>query len=129
MIEIKTLDDINEVRKNKTLASELLNYLEDYLRQLNHTLEPETEVDKFSLEIHGYFVILEKGDEIGKLKEVGLTEGLLGSWPECVEKLSLGDKEYYKIDILYNNEYMMIFYVPSKGLSEKVKRFLEKELA
>ena len=128
MIEIKTLDDINEVRKNKTLASELLDYLEGYLKQLNKTLEPETEVDKFSLEEHGHFVILEEDDEIEKLKEVGLTEGLLGSFLEQVEKLNLG-KEYYKINILYNNEYMMIFYVPSKGLDEKVKRFLEKELA
>ena len=129
MIEIKTLNDINDAKRKKTLETELLDYLEDYLHQLNKALEPETDVDKFSLEEHGHFVILEEDDEIDVLKEVGLTEGLLVSWPECVEKLSLGDKEYYKVDILYNNEYMMIFYVPSKGLDEKVKRFLEKELA
>ena len=128
MIEIKTLDDIKEVRRKKTIENDLLDYLEDYLQQLNNVLEPETDVYKFSLERHGYFVVLEESDDIEVLKDVGLTEGLLGSFLEQVEKLNLG-KEYYKIDILYNNEYMMIFYVPVRGLDKKVKRFLEKESA
>ena len=128
MIEIKTLDDIKEVRRKDIIESDLLDYLEKYLHQLNKALEPEIAVDKFSLQEHGYFVILEENDEIDILKQVGLTEGLLNSWPEYVERLNLNN-EYYQVAVLYTNEYMMFFYVPSENIDKEVKEFLEKELA
>ena len=128
MIEIKTLDDIKEVRRKDIIESDLLDYLEKYLHQLNKALEPEIAVDKFSLQEHGYFVILEENDDIDILKKVGLTEGLLNSWPEYVERLNLNN-EYYQVAVLYTNEYMMFFYVPSENIDKEVKEFLEKELA
>jgi hypothetical protein len=58
-------------------------------------------------------------------------EGLLGVVPEWIEKITLENrKEIYKIPILYNNDYMMFFYLPKEIVvkDKELKKWIDKNI-
>lgn len=113
MKEIKTLADLGRVKKDDNLSGEYLGYIEEYFHLLVESLSDGIPPEDFSLEKHGYIVILEAGDDLRDLEEIGLNpaaRGLLGSHPEFIERYECGGFAYYRIGILYDNEYMMILF-------------------
>ncbi|WDH82642.1 MULTISPECIES: hypothetical protein [Paenibacillus] len=67
---------------------------------------------------YGYIVILEAGDNLYDLECVGLNRedcGLLGSMPEYVETLQLGDMTVYSIVVMYTNDFIMTFFMNPMG--------------
>lgn len=114
MKTIKSIQDIYELRNANLFSESYLDYLQRFLEQLFEALSDGESIEHFSLEEHGYFVILEEEDNLRDLRDVGLNpqdQGLLGSFPEYIEKEILADGlEIYKIAVLYDNDYMMFFF-------------------
>lgn len=114
------------------LPRPLLDHFHSYILQLHQSLEPDTALADFSLESHGYIVLLEAGDDVRNLQEVGLNpedQGLLGTYPEWVELKELSDgNKIYQIAVLYNNEYMMLFYSYPNTLDKEVEQWLKKQM-
>lgn len=79
-------------------------------------------------EASGYWVILEPGDNCRDLGLVGLNPedgGLLGCWPEFVDRLELGPGlSVYRVLVLYNNEYAMTFYLEADKWDREVEGWL-----
>ncbi len=105
--------DLEDIKKESSLNSLYFQQIEIFYKLLVESLRAEVPAEDFSLKDSGYIVILEAGDDVRDLSSVGLNpedEGLLGSIPEYVEKYSAGQVDYYKIVILYDNEYIMTFF-------------------
>jgi len=113
MIEIKTKRDIQRAREEKRLRPAVEEYLREYFGMLYENLsEPEETVDEFSLEEHGYLVLLEPGDDPRKVEKTGLRRenGLIGSEVDLAERIALKDgTAIYLLGVVFNNEYMMIY--------------------
>jgi hypothetical protein len=87
---------------------------------------------QFMLDVYGYMVVLEKGDNLRDLSAVGLRReegGLLGSLPEFVEKVERDGECWYKVVVVYTNEFAMAFYVPVQALDddEAIASWLEEQ--
>ena len=78
------------------------------MRELHEALEPETDFDRFSLEMHGPIYVLEAGvDTLTSLRKRGLLpdEGVMESFqPDWVEKVDLGDRLELIITINNNKQ-------------------------
>lgn len=134
MIKIKTKADIGRLKDKKQYSKDFILYLEAYYKELWESLGDEEAIEEFSLEDHGYIVILEETDNIQDLSEVGLSkkdEGLLGVIPEWIELKEFEDgSSYYEILILYNNEYAMIFYLTEVIVkkNQKLEDWIQKNI-
>lgn len=129
MKAIRTAADLRSV--SNSLPKPYIQRLVADFSMLQRALADGESLDEFSLQDHGYLVILENGDDVRDLSEVGLNpedEGLLGSMPEYVETLSLGDNlQVYKIAVLYDNDYMMFFYSQVGIHDEEVEEWLREQ--
>lgn len=132
MKKVMNIRDLKNLERNSALPSPLLQYLEGYFHQLYQALSDGESFDEFSLEQHGYFVVLDSDDNVRDLHEVGLNlgdNGLLGCWPEYVEKLKLYDKsEWTKLAVLYDNDYMMFFFLQPTDFDEEVQTWLSDKI-
>ncbi|MGI6558066.1 MAG: hypothetical protein ACOX20_03615 [Limnochordia bacterium] len=131
MRTIKTENDIHALKKAAVLTPSLLDFLEVELQKLIEAfgdLEIERPLDLME---YGYIVLLEPGDNVRDLREVGLDwvdQGLLGSLPEFVERERLSDgTEIYRIGVLYDNDYMMIFLSLAGSHDAEVEAWLAEE--
>lgn len=68
---IRTKQDINFLRSAEVLPAPLLDHVEDYFGQLRIEMEDEAE-SHFRLGEIGYIVLLEVGDNVRDLGNVGL---------------------------------------------------------
>lgn len=68
---IKTKQDIDVLSSAGALPADLLEQIQDYFNQLKIEYDEEKEWE-FRLDGHGYIVILEGGDNIRDLSNVGL---------------------------------------------------------
>jgi hypothetical protein len=90
---ITTQQDFDVLRHARALPAVLLNQVENYFNQLKIEQDDEDR-SELRLDGHGYIVVLEGGDNLRDLSNVGLSRedgGLLGSCPEYVELLYVGE--------------------------------------
>ena len=131
MKTVKTLQDRRELKRQDSISKALFDHIEEYFFELVESLSEGKDINEFSLEESGYMVILEKGDDVRNLEEVGLNpkdKGLLGTYPEWVEVKKLSDgSEIYQIGVLYNNDYMQLFYSYRGQFDKEVEEFLADE--
>lgn len=129
MKTIKTLKDIELLRSEKVIPEDYLEHVENYFNHLHESLNDGEPLDEFSLQQHGYIVLLERGDNVRDLSCVGLgpnINGLLGCRPEYLERYDLDSISFYKILVMYNNEYAMTFFT-EKGIHDnEVEEWLDK---
>lgn len=127
---IKTQQDINMLYQARALPAVLLSHVENYLKQLKKELEDVVESEFFQ-ERNGYIVVLEGGDNVRDLSNVGLScEGsrLLGSCPEYVELLDVGEGlQVYKNVVLNDNDYLMTFFTQARAYDEEVEQWLKDQ--
>jgi len=105
---ICALDDVKRLRSDARLASDYIRHIASFFQQLREALSDRDEGKEFTLHEHGYIVLLEPGDDVRRLKGLGLDEargGLLGAWPEFVEIIELETVTIYRLLVLYDNEY------------------------
>ncbi|MGB7605890.1 MAG: hypothetical protein WBL93_10490 [Lutisporaceae bacterium] len=122
MYKIKMLNDITIGILNNTLTTALGEYLENYFKNLYVNLGDGESFEDFNLESHGYLVILTPNDSKCALDDIGLdadSGGIVSTIPEFVYLINLKSTCYYEVGVLYNNEYMMVFYI-EKGIHSKV---------
>ena len=124
---IKTQQDFVTLRRTGVLPTTLLDQIEDYFNQLRMELTDEAE-GEFRLSRHGYIVVLESGDNVRDLGNFGLNRkdgGLLGSYPEYVELLDVGEGlQAYKVAVLYDNDFLMTFFTQAGAHDKEVDQWL-----
>lgn len=127
---IKMQQDIFVLRCARALPLVLLEQIEDYFQQLKNELNDESK-SEFRLDGQGYIVVLEGGDNVRDLGIVGLNRkagGLLGSYPEYVELLNMGEGiQAYKIAVLYDNDYLITFFTLLGAHDEEVEQWLRDQ--
>ncbi|WP_342563626.1 hypothetical protein NST84_29905 [Paenibacillus sp. FSL R7-0345] len=125
---IQTQQDLTSLHSS-SLTPPLLSHIERYFNQLKE-MHGDTEDTVFSLQKHGYIVILEPGDNLYDLSIVGLNRenaGLLGSRPEYVEAIGLNGLMLYKIVVMYTDEYLMTFFTLAGWHDEAIESWLRQE--
>lgn len=131
MKTIKKISDILNLQQSGSLDDSYLEYLKNYLTLLHESLGNRVSIEHFSLEEHGYLVILEKDDDVRNLKEMDLNpdqSGLLDCWPEFVEVETLNNgTQLYKICVLYDNDYMMFLYSLVGQFDDEVENWLKEQ--
>lgn len=133
MRTIKTMQDLRLIRAAQVFSDALTGYLEEEFLGLKEAFDFDGLDEAFTLDIYGYMVILERGDNLRDLSVVGLdreTVGLLGSLPEYVDKVERQGECWYKVVVVYTNEYAMAFYVPEIVVAddEEMKNWLEEHV-
>lgn len=130
MRTIKTEQDLKDLERANALPEALLTYFRKEFRMFQEALNGLVD-QTFDLYEHGYIVLLEPGDNVRDLREVGLNwvdRGLLGSLPEYVHRMTLDDgTEVYRIGVLYDNDFMMLFYSIVGSHDDEVEAWLEME--
>lgn len=123
MIVIKTLADLRSLRQRETLPGGYVRFIEQEFHGLMEALRGDVNMEDFSLQEHGYIVILLPNDDVRNLKSVGLNPkdgGLLGCSPEYIETYEIGEiLRLRKIAVLFDNEFMM-FFVSEVGIFDEV---------
>lgn len=110
--------DIVILRRTEVLPAALLVQVEDYFNQLSVELEDEAE-SQFRLGENGYIVLLEAGDNVRDLSNVGL---------KYVEMLDVGESlQAYKVVVLYDNDYLMTFFTQAGKHDEEVEQWLKDQ--
>ncbi|ELK39421.1 hypothetical protein D478_24493 [Brevibacillus agri BAB-2500] len=133
MRTIKTLADVRCLREAQAFSQSFKEYLEEEFLGLKEAFDFDGLEEEFALDHYGFMVVLEKGDNLRDMSAVGLRredEGLLGSLPEFVEKVERNDERWYKVVVIYTNEYAMAFYVPSEVVAkdEEILNWLEEHV-
>lgn len=131
MIKVKTQNDIENLEKNRLLPISYTKDIQTRFEDAYENLKEEGQtIDQFDLEEQGEIIILQKGDDVRNLEEIGLDPdegGLLGCYPEWVERLQLGDIEVYYLCIVNNNSNAVIIYSEVGIHDEEVERWLADE--
>lgn len=125
---IQTQQDLNSLR-SASLSLPLLTHTEYYFHQLK-AMHGDTEDTLFSLQKHGYIVILEPGDNLYDLSIVGLSQedaGLLGSRPEYVEAIVLDGLTLYEIVVMYTDDYLITFFTVAGWHDDTIENWLSQE--
>lgn len=115
MRTIKTIQDVRLLQEARVFSEPLTAYLEEEFLGLREAFDFDGSEEAFTLDTHGFMVVLEKGDNLRDLSVVGLDResgGLLGSLPEFVDKVERRGECWYKVVCVLTNEYAMAYYVP-----------------
>lgn len=121
MRTIKTMQDVLILEKAKVFSDAFTAYLREEFLGLKEAFHFDGLEEDFTLDMYGFMVVLEKGDNLRDLSVVGLHRnngGLLGSLPEFVEKVERDSESWYKVVVIYSNEYGMAFYLPLETVTD-----------
>ena len=130
MLTIKMLCDIEKLKRDSSLPDSLVDFIEKKFKELHEAYESETEFALFSLEMYGPIYVLQADqDETESLKQIGFhTEesGLLGCYPEWVEKIDLGYRLVWRIGVQSDNDYLFSVIFPVNEFGPDVESWLEE---
>ncbi|EJL46588.1 hypothetical protein PMI08_01083 [Brevibacillus sp. CF112] len=133
MKTIKAIQDVRLIGAAQVFSDSFTSYLEEEFLGLKEAFDFDGLDEAFTLDMYGYMVVLEKGDNLRDLSVVGLqreTGGLLGSLPEFVDKVERQGECWYKVVVVYTNEYAMAFYVPEIVVTDdqEIQNWLEEHV-
>ncbi|MCM3625513.1 hypothetical protein M4D70_25380 [Brevibacillus borstelensis] len=124
MRSIKTIHDVRLIRAALVFSNTFTEYLEEEFLGLKEAFDFDGLDEAFTLDLYGYMVVLEKGDNLRDMSVVGLdreTEGLLGSFPEFVDKVERDGESWFKVVCVLTNEYAMAYYVPMDAVADDIE--------
>jgi hypothetical protein len=107
------MKDMKKYEGDCKLDNELGREIERYFKELTVSFTGTKKFDEFSLEEEGPIVVLEEKDDLENLEGIGWTQesgGIFSTVPETVEILQIGDRSFYKIIVICNNSYGLVFY-------------------
>lgn len=130
---IKTLNDIELLKQASVVKKEVMEEVEEHFRNIYKDVgRPEgIRIKDFSLKECGIIVLLEAGDNVEDLEEIGLNRedrGLLGTIPEWVEEQELKECTLITICIVYNNEYALSIFAEKGIFSEEVENWINENI-
>lgn len=128
---IKNQRDVSRYQRCKVLGQEFAEHVKAYLRYLQDELDA-IEPGEYSVEDTGFIVVLEAGDDVRDLSNVGLNpedQGLLGTTPEWIEKVELDGTEYYRFLVIYTDSFAVTFYSAVGNHDGEVEAWLEARMS
>ena len=127
---IKNQDDVRLLKEAKAISPQLAEHLIQFFDDLQADLE-DMSPNTYRLEDTGHVVLLEAGDNVRDLKEIGLNhqdQGILGCIPEWFETITLDEVAYYRFLVLYNDSFGVIFYSAVGAFDDEVEAWLAAKL-
>ena len=127
---IKNQDDVRLMAQAKAIRPQFAEHLIQFFDELQADLE-DMSPNTYRLEDTGHVVLLEAGDNVRDLREMGLNhqdEGILGCIPEWFETMTLDGVEYYRFLILYNDSFGVVFFSAVGAFDHEVEAWLAAKL-
>ena len=127
---IKNQDDVRLMAQAKAINPQFAEHLIQFFDELQADLE-DMSPNTYRLEDTGHVVLLEAGDNVRDLREMGLNhqeQGILGCIPEWFETITLDGVEYYRFLVLYNDSFGVIFYSAVGAFDHEVEAWLAMKL-
>ena len=127
---IKNQDDVRLLKEAKAISQPFAKHLTTFFDELQADLE-DMSPNTYRLEDTGHVVLLEAGDNVRDLREVGLNhqeQGILGCIPEWFETITLDGVEYYRFLVLYNDSFGVVFFSAVGAFDHEVEAWLAAKL-
>jgi hypothetical protein len=127
---IKNQDDVRLLKEAKAISQPFAKHLTKFFDDLQVDLE-DMSPNTYRLEDTGHVVLLEAGDNVRDLKEIGLNhqdQGILGCIPEWFETMTLDGVEYYHFLVLYNDSFGVVFFSAVGAFDHEVEAWLAAKL-
>ena len=127
---IKNQDDVRLMAQAKAISPQFAEHLIQFFDELQADLE-DMSPNTYRLEDTGHVVLLEAGDNVRDLREMGLNhqeQGILGCIPEWFETITLDGMEYYRFLVLYNDSFGVIFYSDVGAFDAEVEKWMQSKL-
>lgn len=128
---IKTIKDIEILKDASVVKEEILVEVEEHFKHICSNLGEGIPIDQFSLVHTGIIVILESGDNVTDLGEIGLNSednGLLGATPEWIKEQVIEEGILVTTCILYNNEYAVSIFFERGKLGEDIENWINDNI-
>jgi len=127
---VKNQDDVRLLKEAKAIGPTFAKHITKFFDDLQADLE-DMSPNTYRLEDTGHVVLLEAGDNVRDLKEMGLNhqdQGILDCIPEWFETMTLDEVEYYRFLVLYNDSFGVIFYSTVGAFDDEVEAWLAAKL-
>ncbi len=127
---IKNQDDVRLMAQAKAINPQFAEHLIQFFDELQADLE-DMSPNIYRLEDTGHVVLLEAGDNVRDLREMGLNhqeQGILGCIPEWFETITLDGMEYYRLLVLYNDSFGVVFFCAVGAFDHEVEAWLAAKL-
>ena len=116
MLKIKCLKDIEKLKEEHTLPSELTDFLLHDLHSVHRWADYDHLYDfetyHTDMTDNGYIAILDGTEKKEDLEqEIGLTGGYENTIPEEVHLHKLGKDKWCRVLVIYNDSYAMILWI------------------
>lgn len=108
---IQTQEDFDQLKRDGLLEPEMAEHLTQFITSLQAVLD-EMSPNTYDLGDAGSIVILEKGDDVRNLTEIGLGQGLMEFIPEWFQVVALDGIAYYRFLILLGDSFGIVFFSP-----------------
>ena len=127
---IKNQDDVRLMAQAKAINPQFAEHLIQFFDELQADLE-DMSPNTYRLEDTGHVVLLEAGDNVRDLREMGLNhqeQGILGCIPEWFETMTLDGVEYYRFLVLYNDSFGVVFFSAVGAFDHEIEAWLSAKL-
>lgn len=127
---VKNQDDVRLLKEAKAIGHTFAKHLTKFFDDLQAELE-DMSPNTYRLEDTGHVVLLEAGDNVRDLKEMGLNhqdQGILDCIPEWFETITLDDVEYYRFLVLYNDSFGVVFFSAVGAFDHEIEAWLSAKL-
>ena len=116
MLKIKCLKDIEKLKEEHTLPSELTDFLLHDLHSVHRWADYDHLYDfetyHTDMTDNGYIAILDGTEKKEELEqEIGLTGGYENTIPEAVILHKFGPDKWCRVLVIYNDSYAMILWI------------------
>ena len=128
---IKTMKDIKLLKGSKAAEGNILGEIEEQFKHIYNNFGEGITIEEFSLIDNGIIVLLEPGDNVTDLSEIGLSSednGLLGATPEWIEEQKIADCTLITACILCNKEYALSIFFERGKLGEAVENWISENM-
>lgn len=130
---IKTMKDIKLLREAEAVNEGILEEIEEHFKHIYKNLGEDegAALEEFSLVDSGIIVLLEAGDNVADLEEIGFNPedgGLLGVIPEWINEQKLEDCTLITACILCNNEYALSIFLERGIFGQEVENWISENM-
>lgn len=124
---IQTREDFDQLKRDGLLEPEMTEHLRQFITSLQGVLDAMSP-NTYNLGDAGSIVILEKGDDVRNLTEIGLGQGLMEFIPEWFQVIALDGIVYYRFFILLGDSFGIVFFSPIGIYDKEVETWLVDRL-
>ncbi|MVX67371.1 hypothetical protein GKZ28_27520 [Clostridium chromiireducens] len=133
MRTIKTLRDIELLKEASAVRGDILQQMEEHFKHIYKNIGEEDgiAVEEFFLVDSGIIVLLEAGDNVADLAEIGLNpkdNGLLGATPEWINEQKLENCTLITVCVLCNNEYALSIFLERGKFGQEVENWISENM-